>query len=58
MTDMALKAANAHRWRVAKIAPMRQAEVTAVAVRLAPSAAKTRYQAIEAAAGAPWFWWR
>jgi hypothetical protein len=56
MTDMALKAANAHRWRVAKIAPMRQAEVTAVAVGLAPSAAKTRHQATEAAAGVPWFW--
>ena len=56
MTDIvALKVANAHRWQVAKIAPKRQAEVNAIAVRLAAPAAKARYQAIEATTGVPWF---
>jgi hypothetical protein len=56
MSDIvALMAANAHRWQVAGIAPKRQAEVSAVAVRLAAPVAKTRYQAMEAATGVPWF---
>jgi lysozyme family protein len=56
MSDIvALKAANAHRLQVAGIAPKRQAEVSAVAVRLAAPVAKTRYQAMEAATGVPWF---
>jgi hypothetical protein len=38
MTDIvALKAANAHCWQVAKIAPKRQAEVSAVAVSIVPA---------------------
>jgi hypothetical protein len=42
MTDIvALKAANARRLQVAKIAPKRQAEVSAVAVRLASPAASS-----------------
>ena len=49
--SVALKAANGHRGLVAKIALKRQAEVNAVAVRLAAPAAKARYQAIEAATG-------
>jgi hypothetical protein len=55
-TDIpALKAANTHRWQVANIAPKRQAEANAVALRLAAPAARARYQAIEAATGASSF---
>ena len=52
---VAITAANAKRWQVAKIAPKRQAEVNAVAVRLAAPAAKARYRAIDAATGVTWF---
>jgi hypothetical protein len=49
MTDIgAIPAANAKRWQVAKIVPMRQAEVGAVVVRLV-AAAKFRYQAVSKA---------
>lgn len=56
MTNLiALKAANAALWKVAKIVPSRQAEVNHVAARLCAEEAKSRYQAIEAATGVPWF---
>lgn len=56
MTNLiALKAANAALWNVAKILPSRLAEVNEVAVRLCAADAKVRYQAIEAATGVPWF---
>jgi len=56
MTNLvALKAANAALWKIAKILPSRQAEVTKVAERLVAPTAKVRYQAIEAATGVPWF---
>jgi lysozyme family protein len=50
-----LTAANEALWKIAKILPSRQAEVTAVAKRLCAAEAKTRYQAISAATGVPWF---
>ena len=54
MPDLAsLRARNAARWQVAKLT--RAAEVGPVAARLAAPAAKTRYQAIEAKTGVPWF---
>ncbi len=56
MTNLiALKAANAALWKIAKILPSRQAEVSKVAARLCAPEAKARYQAIEAATGVPWF---
>jgi lysozyme family protein len=56
MTNIvALKAANAALWPIAKILPKRQHEVDEVAARLVAPAAKARYQAIEAATGVPWF---
>jgi lysozyme family protein len=52
MTDLvALKAANAKRWAVAKLT--RSSEFNPVAARLI--AAKARYQAVEAKTGVPWF---
>lgn len=56
MTNIvALKAANAKRWAVAKITPSRLTEVKIVAHKLTLPDAKSRYQAIEAATGVPWF---
>lgn len=55
MVDLVkLKAANLARWQTCQITPKRQAEVSAVASRLAAPAAKARYQAIEKATGVPW----
>lgn len=52
MTDLvALKAANAKRWAVAK--PTRS--FAGVAKRLVAPEAKARYQAVEAKTGVPWF---
>lgn len=52
MTDLvALKAANAKRWAVAKLT--RSSEFNPVAKRLVD--AKSRYQAVEKATGVPWF---
>jgi lysozyme family protein len=54
MPDLAsLRARNAARWEKAKLT--RASEFTPVAARLAAPAAKTRYQAIEAKTGVPWF---
>lgn len=52
MTDLvALKAANANRWANAKLTR----NFTAVAKRLVAPEAKTRYQAVSARTGVPWF---
>jgi len=54
MPDLAsLRARNAVRWQNAKLT--RGSEFGPVAARLASSAAKARYQAIEAKTGVPWF---
>jgi lysozyme family protein len=46
---VAITAANAKRWQVAKIVPKRQAEVNGVVVRLVAPAAKARYQEVSKA---------
>lgn len=52
MTNIvALKAANAHRWSVAKLTR----NFSAVAKRLADPAAKARYETVEKETGVPWF---
>lgn len=56
MTNLiALTAANAALWKVAKILPSRVMEVNKVANRLCAPLAKIRYQEIEKATGVPWF---
>jgi lysozyme family protein len=56
MTNLvALKGANEALWKIAKILPSRQTEVTKVAERLCAPEAKARYQAISDATGVPWF---
>lgn len=56
MTNLiALKAANAALWKIAKILPSRSAEVHAVSERLCAPAAKARYEAISVTTGVPWF---
>lgn len=52
---VALTAANAALWKVAKILPSRLKEVNGVAVRLCAASAKSRYQEIEKSTGVPWF---
>ncbi|HEX9590223.1 MAG TPA: hypothetical protein VGA15_21065 [Bradyrhizobium sp.] len=58
MTNIvAITAANARRWQVAKIAPNRLVEVSRVAKRLTAPAAKFRYQGVSQAVwGTPDRW--
>jgi lysozyme family protein len=56
MTNLvALKAANAALWNIAKILPSRESEVDKVAARLCATEVKARYQAISQTTGVPWF---
>lgn len=58
MTNLAaITAENARLWSIARIVPSRQAQVTAVATRLAAPSAKFRYQAVSQAVwGTPDRW--